>query len=251
MITFPTTGGGSWNTWYRFLAVNHVPMMEVGNICDTCGFWFRRLEGASDGSQLDELHARLTSGLDRLDPAAIERFGELLEAGQYTVMLQAVVPLRVEPGSPADYFVHEQPRDWSDYGSEPPTDPRTAYYRTEGRQDAIINTQGDRLFEFVVPLQNPTALDPERVAFFQDRLTQGDRATAVAVGILDVKQFYDSAAAHWCFAHFLLDGHHKLEAAARTGTAVTLLSFVSRAAGVAPPEAIDSLLQFLNHRRPS
>ncbi|HEX2703634.1 MAG TPA: hypothetical protein VHM72_09405, partial [Solirubrobacteraceae bacterium] len=33
--------------------------------------------------------------------------------------------------------------------------------------------------------------------------------------------------AHWCFTHFLLDGHHKMQAAAESGLPLRLLAIVS------------------------
>jgi hypothetical protein len=54
----------------------------------------------------------------------------------------------------------------------------------------------------------------------------------VALGLLDVRQRAVSnvpaeAMSHWGLAHFLIDGHHKLEAGAATGAKQQLLSLVS------------------------
>ncbi|GAA3469853.1 hypothetical protein GCM10018965_044060 [Nonomuraea roseola] len=53
----------------------------------------------------------------------------------------------------------------------------------------------------------------------------GENGTAVALGVLDISGPYFSDREHWGLFHFLLDGHHKLLAAARAGQAVRLLSF--------------------------
>jgi hypothetical protein len=41
---------------------------------------------------------------------------------------------------------------------------------------------------------------------------------------------------HWCLTHFLFDGHHKMEAATRSGMPVTLLSLLAVDDGLAGPE---------------
>jgi hypothetical protein len=64
----------------------------------------------------------------------------------------------------------------------------------------------------------------------------------VAVSFLDVRapavdqgpDYYT----HWGLTHFLLDGHHKLEAAAEHGAAVQLLSLLSVSGSLASPEEL-------------
>ena len=45
--------------------------------------------------------------------------------------------------------------------------------------------------------------------------------------------------------HFVLDGHHKLEAAARLGVAITVLSFVSIDASLADEATVTGLPELL------
>jgi hypothetical protein len=60
--------------------------------------------------------------------------------------------------------------------------------------------------------------------------------TAVTLGVLDVSGPYFSDREHWGPFHFLLDGHHKLLAAARAGRPVRLLSYISIGQSLARPE---------------
>ncbi|MFI6814870.1 hypothetical protein ACIBG7_20880 [Nonomuraea sp. NPDC050328] len=60
--------------------------------------------------------------------------------------------------------------------------------------------------------------------------------TAVSLGVLDVSGPYFSDRQHWNLFHYLLDGHHKLLAAARAGRPLRLLSFVSVGRSLASPD---------------
>ncbi|WP_345671388.1 hypothetical protein [Streptomyces similanensis] len=87
------------------------------------------------------------------------------------------------------------------------------------------------LYEFVVPMVPPTWNDRERVDEYVRLMELGTVPTAVAISTLDVCQsalgLADDPAAHWGLTHFLLDGHHKLEAAATAGRPVRLLSLLA------------------------
>ena len=122
-----------------------------------------------------------------------------------------------------------------------PEYPRTPYYRTyETRIDDDAH-----LFEFVVPMVPPSWNEAGRVAEHAAALAAGAAPTAVAVSILDVcapamddgTDYYT----HWGLTHFLLDGHHKMQAAAETGRPLRLLSLLSVDAGLASAEQADRI----------
>lgn len=240
IVTFPTSGGGSWKVWDRFLAIRGEHIFEIGNICATCEFWFRRLDGQAASVDVEALDHKLASGLTALEPDVVDAFASLLQAGTYRIALFCLMPFRVAVGSAADYFAQEQRVAWGE--DDLPQDPDTDYYRVNGRSDVPVTAEGDLAYEFLAPLQSPDSLDPRRIAFFEERLSQGAAPTAVAVGVLDIKQYWDSPVAHWCLSHYLLDGHHKVEAAARTGRPLTLLSFIATEHGISQPEHLDQLL---------
>ena len=81
---------------------------------------------------------------------------------------------------------------------------------------------------------------------YKSLLTRTSTPTAVAVSTLDIcapattgpnQDWYE----HWVLTHFLLDGHHKLEAAAASGREVQLLSLVSVDASLARREDVERL----------
>jgi hypothetical protein len=73
----------------------------------------------------------------------------------------------------------------------------------------------------------PTWNDRDRVAGYEEQIRDGARPTVLALSILDHTQPFDSFDAHTGLMHFVLDGHHKIEAAARLGVEITVLSLLS------------------------
>ncbi len=239
-IGFVTEGGGHWKVWDRYLTLDGKRAYHIGNICNTCSFFFERLDGANRSLEEAKVVADLSAGLTRLDHTTNCSLGQLLPPDQYIVCLLDERPAFVAPGAPADYFSHEQIALWGPDGFWGlPHHPHTEYYRLA---EAPIRTSG-RLFQFLVPMFPKQWLNEEVVAQYASQISVGRRPTAVAISLLDVKQpanWEDEppVTEHWCLAHYLLDGHHKVWAAARTGQPITLLSFLAVKQGIASPEEV-------------
>lgn len=77
------------------------------------------------------------------------------------------------------------------------------------------------MFEFVVPMVPPYWNDAERV------------------------QPWNSPLAHWGLTHFLLDGHHKVDAAARQNLPLRILCVIALEGGLAGQEEISRVLSAL------
>ncbi|MFJ9822647.1 hypothetical protein ACIRU3_47230 [Streptomyces sp. NPDC101151] len=223
----PATGPGR-----RLLAVDGAPVFELSFWCGSCPFLFRRLEGATQTLSLESVQERLAGQLVGLDDGVLDAFGALLPEGQYLPLLLRVEPSLVVPGQDGDYFSHEQPATWDAvYG--PAEHPHTPYYRTF---ETVVDADA-HLYEFVVPMVPPSWNNRERVQEYVEQMGQGALPTAVAVSTLDTCEPAVGDPAdqyeHWGLTHFLLDGHHKLEAAASAGRGVQLLSLLALDAGLA------------------
>ena len=230
-------GGGPGR---RLISLDDKPAFELSWWCGTCAFLFQRLEGAHETMSIAGLQQRLGDGVDGLDDHVIREFEQLLPEGAYLPLLVTLQPRLTFPAGQGDYFGGEQVSTW---GLNPfwglPEYPHTPYYRafeTSIDQDA-------HLFEFVVPMVPPTWNDAGKVADHVERLRRSGRPTAVAVSTLDVCQpaMADSSTdyyAHWCLTHFLLDGHHKMQAAAESGRPLRLLSLLSVDASLATAEQV-------------
>ncbi|MFC8370736.1 hypothetical protein ACFUIT_22665 [Streptomyces sp. NPDC057239] len=228
-------GGGPGR---RLLVVDGEPAFELSFWCGTCPFLFRRLETARQTLSLESVRERLTGTPAGPDvDGVIEAFGALLPEGEYLPVPLRVEPRLVVPGREGDYFSGEQVATWGlDQFWGLPEYPHTSYYRTfETAVDASAH-----LYEFVVPMVPPTWNARERVEEYVELMGRGTVPTAVAVSTLDVcEPALDLSAdhyRHWGLTHFLLDGHHKLEAAATTGRPVQLLSLLALGEGLAGPE---------------
>jgi hypothetical protein len=96
----------------------------------------------------------------------------------------------------------------------------------------------------------PTLNNGDTVA----RYLRGDgveSATAVAYSLLDVLQpamdegedYYE----HWVLTHFLLDGHHKIDAAATAGRPIRMLSLADERRSIASPEDLSTMVAARSH----
>jgi hypothetical protein len=231
----------------RRLTVAGRPAYNLSPLCDTCDFIFERMEGANQSAGSEAAEEALRRGLDGLEAAVVEAAASALPDGDYRVALLDVLPRLVWPGDESDYFTHEQLDVWEiDPFWGLPHNPKVPYFRTDNRRlppDAL-------LFEFVVPMFPPRWLNSEAVDEHRERAERGEHATALAVSVLDVRQPADwegdpEITKHWCLAHFLLDGNHRVYAASEAGATVRILSFLSLEWSIATPDEIEQALLVL------
>jgi hypothetical protein len=247
-LRFTRAGGGQWPEWDRYLELDGRRAYHLGNVCDTCEFLFQRLEGANRSvSPAAALAERLQAGLRFAEPEFLDQLGSVVPSGQYSAALLEVRPRLLRPGQDGDYFSHEQIALWGmDAFWGLPHDPRTEYYRA-----GTTPLAGQRvLYEFVVPMHPHGWLQAETVERHMARLRSGERPTALALSILDVKQPADwegerEVTEHWCFAHYLLDGHHKMYAAASAGEPITMLALAALQQGVSSEAQVGEALTAL------
>ncbi|MFI7388125.1 hypothetical protein [Streptomyces sp. NPDC049813] len=226
------TGGGARR---RLLMVDDEPAFELSFYCGTCPLLFRRLITSTQTLSLEDVQEQLTGTLDDPDDGGvIDAFGRLLPQGEYLPLLLEVRPRLVAPGKEGDYFSGEQVVTWGmDQFWGLPEYPNTPYYRTF---ETVVDADA-HLYEFVVPMVAPTWNTRERVEEYAGLMEKGTVPTAVALSTLDVCEPASGMAQdqyrHWGLTHFLLDGHHKLEAAASTGSPVRIISLLALDEGLA------------------
>jgi hypothetical protein len=242
-IAFSTTGGRDWKVWDRFLTIDGKKAYHLGNICGTCPFFFERMEGANAGIEVGELTTLLSKGLSSLSQEIVDKLAQLLPPSDYIVSLFKLQPELVQLSGQNDYFAVEQVQ--NEDGGELPHYPKVPYYRVEGRSGVKIlgNPSFGAAFDFVVPMFPETFLQSERITHYENVLQDGLAPTAVALSILDIKGPAFSGIDHWCLAHYVLDGHHKIAAAARAQRELTLISFIAVDQGISSKEHIEIALK--------
>lgn len=237
-LGFANKGGGSWKVWDRFITIEGKDAYHIGNICGTCSFFFQRLNGANRSLNPRNFQDQLSSGLTELTDAQASVLSELLPDGDYETSLLFRIPRLVAPGEPDNYFCREQPALWGINGFWGlPHDPRTKSYRGADRP----LDDGAHLYEFLIPMFPDGWLDAKRVSEFEAHMHEGRCPTALAISVLDIKQPANwdgdpAVTSHWCLAHYIIDGHHKLFAASHVKRPVGLLSILALDRGISSPE---------------
>lgn len=246
-IGFQTEGDANWPVWDRFITLDGKKAHYIGNICGSCPFIFERQDGATDKLSPAELSDILRDGISIVEESIARTAMGILPAGLYKAMLLSLVPCRIVPSQTGDYFFEEQIKLW---GIDPfwglPHYTKNEYYRT---QPAKISDRG-QLFEFIVPMFPRRYLHAETIRSYETLLGQQTIPTALAVSVLDVKAPADwdgdpEVTEHWCLAHYLLDGHHKMCAASEMRKPISVLSFLAIEKGVSSSGQIAEVLAIL------
>jgi hypothetical protein len=234
----------------RYLALDGRLAFELSLWCGTCPFLFERMEGASRTLSVEAITDRLNTGLEQVDTDTLNAVSALLPVGDYLPILVEASPRLVTPAHPGDYFAEEQVQTWGiDRFWGLPEYPRTPYYRTAARR---LDDHSE-LYEFIVPMVPPTWNRADRVAAAVAALRLSSAPTCLAISVLDICQpatidndVAKPGQAHWCWAHFLLDGHHKLQAAASSNRPLRIMSLLTLDASLATREELLTLPSLLS-----
>ena len=250
-LNFETTGDSSWKIWDRFISVNGENIYHIGNICGTCIFFFEKLKDKDKIINPRIEIDKLNNGLTSIDSSVIENLKRIIPSGNYELNLRTINPRYVYKGKNDDYFVHEQVKLWGvAWGNDGDLFlPMTDYYR--GKNE--IFGQDKEYFDFYIPLTSLDLLDSKRVNFYKNEILSGKKPTAVSLSVLDIKEpstypdedTFPEITQHWCIANYLIDGHHKIKAAAELNAEITLLAFFATDKGVSTEEEIKELLKRL------
>jgi hypothetical protein len=251
-LTFETTGGGSWKVWDRFIAVYGQNIYHIGNICGTCSFFFEKLIDNKKSINPKETIDKLNVGLTTIDDNTLDVLREIIPNGFYEITLLTIKPKFAVVGQTGDYFAKEQVDLWGIDGYEGvPHSLKVNYYR--GTDKEIGDDR--KLFEFFIPLTSPDCIDQTRVDFYKEQILKGCKPTAISLTILDVKEpavwpnddIKPEFTSHWCIAHYILDGHHKIKAACELTSEITLLSFIATEKGISSTDDINEVLKHIDN----
>ncbi len=228
--------------WYCHLTVAGARVFEYGCPCGTCGITFRKV--ASPAHRVNDAEAfRALGNLKTVPPnEVLLKLARILEPGEYhPAVLEGAVRL-VAPGAADDYFAHDVPRL---FGLEPPDyekpgSPNTSYYRfgsdhVLGRTGRLNGPHKALVTAVVMPLHAPNQLSRERIDYWKQQQRGGLDLTAFAVSVLDNQApAMDPADESYPYeeqfllTNCLLDGHHRIQAAAELGASVRILALLAQ-----------------------
>lgn len=249
-VGFAGEGGEYWEVWDRYLTINGRKAFHIGNVCNTCAFFFERLSGGESGVCVAGVANELAAGVTAISQDVVTSWANVLPQAEYQICLFDVQPTPAGPGSETDYFSHDLTDLWDVDGmSGVPIKLHTDYYRL----GSTLLGEGAEIFEFLVPMFPKDELKMDDTKRYLAALERGDKPTAVAISVLDYKQPAEwtgepEVTEHLCLAHYLLDGHHKVLAAAQSGRPISLLSFLAVKEGLANPAQIQQALEALRPR---
>lgn len=244
ILSFETMGGGSWDVWDRYLAVEGKNAFHIGNVCGTSDFFFEKTDLSNRSISPNKVANELNEGINQLNQDVINTLGLIFPNGKYQVMLLEISPSLVFPGEKSDYFSHEQVELWGIDGlSGVPHSPKTEYYRLA--TENLNNKVG--FYEFLIPLFPYDSLDKDRVEFYRKLIRNGAKPTAVGISVYDIKEPADwegdkAITSHHCLAHYLIDGHHKVYASVLENKPITLVSFLATEQGASSENDVKELL---------
>lgn len=180
----------------------------------------------------NEIRNLLNRGIVKLDDVDILK--SIFPNGEYTVLRTEISPRLTFPNDKNDYFITDLFEAWEDE-NEGQSEVNHEYYR--GLSNEI--KESEKLFEFFIPIYKTDDLNEVRINEYMELIQDGLKPTVLALGVLDVKQsmsypeingevIVPKFDTHWCFANYLIDGHHKIMAANRLGRTISIVSFISK-----------------------
>lgn len=224
------------------LFAGQIPLHNVGYECDTCGGLFSLVEPIPKPLAAEQISGLLASTIDDITIDLLESLSPLLPKGSYRVgLLQCIPRLRQSPSNSS--LTEMEYQSYSFLGrslaiemigicqrfseDEPLPDPT--------KEEIYIELLEED--EVILPHRNYATLDWSRVSHYISVLHGGVTPTAVALSIGEGRHpqgKYESKR----LTHFLIDGHHKMFAAATSFKPIHILSFFSVTNTRVPLEAM-------------
>jgi hypothetical protein len=250
IISFESDKGNYWEGWDRYIAIDGKKAYQIGNVCETCIFFFERLEGANRSVNPELVTEALNRGIEKLDKEFIRDLEKILPDGRYIVILSEVDLLLTSPGDSNDYFANEQiDLCGRQYLGGNPHSPKTEYYRLSTKNiDDYIG-----FYEFLIPTFPLSQLNDDQVEQYKVQLHNRQKPSMVTLSVLDIwtpedpEDMVEKAkiTEHWCLAHYLIDGHHKAYAAAMINKPLTMISFLAVRHGICGKKELKKAMSYL------
>jgi len=213
----PRDKSGPWKgySWSREMFLDGKKMFEYGPNCETCEFYMKQVGNTVSSVTIDSVRDRLNSDVTELSDDLVFPLSTIPPAGTYGVVLREVMP--VFDAQP-DFYAAEDTVPYLVNSKEISKAVNESGMDGEGYKYGRITAK-----EYILPMRKNSGLDGKRISHYEN-MPPGNSPCAVSLSFLEMhgRGDYDIF-----MLHFLLDGHHKIEAAANMKKPVKLLSFIS------------------------
>ena len=209
----PISKGGS--KLFRELCINKQSIFSYGPNCETCEFIINKCNHFSSSITVNELRDILNHHVEELSGNIINQIQTILPNGTFGVIQRNVKP---KISSNDDFNFSK------DY----------TYYEINKINIAqMVNIsklenytyQELNVNEYILPIQENIYFNENVIKQYEQMVLKQNTPCAIAISILEIH-----GRDNWFtinLLHFILDGHHKIRAAANTNSSIKLLSFIN------------------------
>ncbi len=200
---------------HRYLTVAGQHILNMTGPCDTCRLLFSYIPDVKPQIPLPDLSTALENGLKEIDEKIVRTLEPLLPSGDYLLSLRDVSPQEASAQSPDEYVDSIPKNSVSEIG-------RPFFSCGTGTTKDQV-----QVFELILPLWDISELVPEVIDQYVTKLKEGGTSTAVAFSYVHITRNGHGGSPLTAYVvHCLIDGHHKVAAAAKTNSAIRILSFL-------------------------
>ncbi len=255
----PTRGTKTWARWSRSLYVAGEKMYSLGSLCGTCETILVLLGWPAQRALAvgTERSAEMAAGSE-FDSAWIQRWAPVLHALQTGHYVAEEFSMEVElvpyenswMALRKEFRKRDDPDSWYD-DDDDESMPAQSLLEQQVYQGPMFKG-AIRSHWSVLPSQNRSELDEERVRFYMQEIRNGTRPTILALGWME-QRYVEAAWDERFVALCILDGHHKLEAYSRCGVKANWIALFrlenSCGFGKVPTEPLRSALDQLGSEK--
>lgn len=239
----PPSPGATWPRWSQSLYIGAERVYDVGSTCGTCELYLRHLAWPKE--QL----AQTTASLEAADAhrglkewiAIWTPVLEQLRSGQYLVARLSLPVDRIDRENLEESWFHRRQQIRAERSAEPDLEPEPPYWpgtaHYQGPRSGEIPT-----FPVVFPTQELGRLDEAQVVKYQREIVGGARPPVVVLGWIDTRAIRGDQEERF-LSLIVLNGHHRLEAYARTQIAAPMIVVARIADSWGPPSEPDRFLR--------
>lgn len=215
-LSFEAPKSSDGTSWHRELCINQKSIFSYGPNCETCQFFIEQCNSVDSSITINEIRQVLNTDVSDIPKNLIDSIKTILPNNIYGISFRDIKPTVF---SNHEYQLSKEltlyelcKKDITKMVNESKNDNEKDKYK-----ELIFH-------EYILPIQKNTFLNDQTIKSYEKLLTEQKTPCAIAISVLEIH-----GRDHWYdifLLHFLLDGHHKMQAAANIHSSIKLLSFI-------------------------